>query len=459
MLTGGAQRLGEGSYGSVFRAVHNKTQVVVALKVVDMEDEDLNELIREVEIMKGLEARYIVQYFGSYIRDDRLWIAMEYAGVGSVADIMKVRKQGMEESHIANLLRQVLMGLDYLHEQRLIHRDIKCGNVLLNDDGDAKLADFGVSGQLTDKTQKRTTVIGTPYWMAPEVIQEIGYDTKADIWSLGITGLEMAEEEPPYANVHPMRAIFLIPSRDPPVLSEPEQWHADFRDFLRQCLTKVPEGRPSAKQLLEHPFIAAAQPNKCLAGVIRETMEMIRAAGGREEALGLNEENSDSSEGSESDAADAPPEAVRVQKAAVAGSGSMGKSKNAAFQKNSLKSKQDKEAQMVALPPVKNKAVIPEKILKAANVRWEEFGDDQLKQMLSQLDQEVEQEVDGETLSLCMLFRFLISCSDQAKVQPHEAADSGKGAVDGREKCREEDCNERGYPAKKVKKSSRTGFV
>jgi serine/threonine-protein kinase 24/25/MST4 len=109
----------------VFRAVHNKTQAMVALKVVDMEDEDLNELIREVEIMKGLEARYIVQYFGSYIRDDRLWIAMEYAGVGSVADIMKVRKQGMEEAHIANLLQQVLMGLDYLHEQRLIHRDLK----------------------------------------------------------------------------------------------------------------------------------------------------------------------------------------------------------------------------------------------------------------------------------------------------------------------------------------------
>jgi serine/threonine protein kinase len=345
---------------------------------------------------------------------------------------------------------------------------IQCGNVLLNDDGDAKLADFGVSGQLTDKTQKRTTVIGTPYWMAPEVIQEIGYDTKADIWSLGITGLEMAEEEPPYANVHPMRAIFLIPSRDPPVLSEPEQWHADFRDFLRQCLTKVPEGRPTAKQLLEHPFIAGALSNKCLAGVIRETAEMIAAAGGREEALGLNEENSDSSEGSESDATDAPVEAVRVQKVASKagsgsigkGSGSLGKSKNAAFQKNSLKSKQEKEAQMVALPPVKNKAVIPDKILKAANVRWEEFGDDQLKQMLSQLDQEVDQEVDGKQRERARDCTFVFShlcflCSNQAKVQSDEAGDSGKGAADGGEKCGEEDCNERRSTAEKVKKPSR----
>ena len=390
-----------------------------------MEDEDLNELIREVEIMKKLEARYIVQYYGSYIKDDRLWIAMEFAGVGSVADIMKVRKLPMEEMHIANLLRQVIHGLIYLHDQRLIHRDIKSGNVLLNNDGEAKLADFGVSGQLTDKTQKRTTVIGTPYWMAPEVIQEIGYDTKADIWSLGITALEMAEEEPPYANVHPMRAIFLIPSRDPPALSEPEQWHGDFRDFLHQCLTKSPENRPSAHKLLEHPFIASAHSNKCLAGVIKETMDLIAAAGGREDALGLNEESEESDDTDvTSDTAEATPKTevkgiaggsggagapggggggagVKVELTGSMGKGSMGKgstgksSKNAAFEKNSLKSKQEKEAAMVALPPVKNKAVIPEKLLKGPNLRWEEFGDDQLKHMLSMLDQEVEQEVEG----------------------------------------------------------------
>jgi hypothetical protein len=152
---------------------------------------------------------------------------------------------------------------------------------------------------------------------------------------------------------------------------------------------------------------------------------VIAAAGGREEALGLNEENSDSSEGSESDAADAPVEAVRVQKVAAAaaggsgslgkGSGSLGKSKNAAFQKNSLKSKQEKEAQMVALPPVKNKAVIPDKILKAANVRWEEFGDDQLKQMLSQLDQEVDQEVDGKQLASEVSFFSIVVCQRSSK--------------------------------------------
>ncbi len=232
--------------------------------------------------MKSLDAQFIVQYYGSFIKDDRLWIAMEYCGVGSVADIMRVRKQPMDEHSVSNLLKQALSGLLYLHNLRLIHRDIKCGNILLNDEGDAKLADFGVSGQLTDKTQKRTTVIGTPYWMAPEVIQEIGYDTKADIWSLGITALEMAEEEPPYANVHPMRAIFLIPSRDPPTLADPQSWSSEFRNFIHQCLTKVPELRPTAAQLLDHPFIHGAPPNKSLAPIIKETMDMIVAAGGRE---------------------------------------------------------------------------------------------------------------------------------------------------------------------------------
>lgn len=307
---------------------------------------------------------------------------MEYCAVGSVADIMKVRNLPMEEVHIANLMRQVILGLVYLHEQRLIHRDIKSGNVLLNDQGEAKLADFGVSGQLSDKTQKRTTVIGTPYWMAPEVIQEVGYDTKADVWSLGITGIEMAEEEPPYANVHPMRAIFLIPSRDPPVLSEPDRWSPEFRDLLHKCLIKTPEQRPAAADLLSHPFILGAQSNSCLMGVIQETMELIEKSGGREEALGLNE-NSEGTDDTDDDSDEAA--AARLSHG----------SKNLAVQKDSLSKKKEKEAELVAMPPVKSKAVMPDAVLRGPALRYEEFGDDQLKSMLDILDKEVEVEIEA----------------------------------------------------------------
>ena len=287
---------------------------------------------------------------------------------------MKVRKVPMDEPHIANLTRQVILGLVYLHEQKLIHRDIKSGNVLLNEEGEAKLADFGVSGQLTDKTEKRTTVIGTPYWMAPEVIQEVGYDTKADIWSLGITGIEMAEEEPPYANVHPMRAIFLIPSREPPALSEPDQWSSEFRDFLYQCLTKSPDERPTAKELLSHPFVLGAPSNAALTGVIAETMRMIEEAGGREEALGLNDD---------SDESDSTTDEGRHHSA------------NRQFQKDSLTKDREKKAEQIAMPPVKVKAVLPEKVLRGpTNLRYEEFGDDQLQEMLKKLDSEVESEID-----------------------------------------------------------------
>lgn len=258
---------------------------------------------------------------------------------------------------------------------------------MLNEDGEGKLADFGVSGQLTDKNEKRTTVIGTPYWMAPEVIQEVGYDTKADIWSLGITAIEMAEEEPPYANVHPMRAIFLIPSRDPPTLSEPDIWGSDLRDFLYQCLTKNPDARKTAKELLTHPFVSSAQPNSMLLPVIKETMQMIKDAGGREEALGLNEDSEEMDD--DTDVSSVGTGSATRPKSPV----EMNKSNSKHIKSDSLK-QQKKEEEMVALPPVKNKAVIPDKVLRAQNLRYEEYGDEQLEQILKQLDEEVESEVE-----------------------------------------------------------------
>ena len=210
--------LGEGSYGSVWRAKHKKTGIEVAIKKVPFQEEkDMEEMMREVSFMKDLVSPYIIRYYGSARhkegKEDELWIAMEYCGAGSAGDIMTIVDRPLSEQESSQICKYTLLGLEYLHSQNKIHRDIKAGNILLNDKGEGKLADFGVSGQISDTHRKRNTVIGTPFWMAPEVIQEVGYDFKADIWSLGITAIELAESRPPYANIHPMRAIFMIPSR------------------------------------------------------------------------------------------------------------------------------------------------------------------------------------------------------------------------------------------------------
>uniref|UniRef100_A0ABI7XU37 non-specific serine/threonine protein kinase n=1 Tax=Felis catus TaxID=9685 RepID=A0ABI7XU37_FELCA len=202
------EKLGEGSYGSVFKAIHKESGQVVAIKQVPVES-DLQEIIKEISIMQQCDSPYVVKYYGSYFKNTDLWIVMEYCGAGSVSDIIRLRNKTLTEDEIATILKSTLKGLEYLHFMRKIHRDIKAGNILLNTEGHAKLADFGVAGQLTDTMAKRNTVIGTPFWMAPEVIQEIGYNCVADIWSLGITSIEMAEGKPPYADIHPMRHAFI----------------------------------------------------------------------------------------------------------------------------------------------------------------------------------------------------------------------------------------------------------
>lgn len=199
---------------------------------------------------------------------------MEYCGAGSVSDIMRLRKKTLSEDEISTILSDTLKGLEYLHLRRKIHRDIKAGNILLNSEGHAKLADFGVAGQLTDTMAKRNTVIGTPFWMAPEVIEEIGYDCVADIWSLGITALEMAEGKPPYGDIHPMRAIFMIPTKPPPSFREIDRWSPEFIDFVSLCLVKNPEERAVATNLLLHEFVKNSKPNSILTMMIAEAKEI-----------------------------------------------------------------------------------------------------------------------------------------------------------------------------------------
>jgi serine/threonine protein kinase len=295
------EKLGEGSYGSVWKAIHRATGGIVAIKKVGI-DNDLDDIMKEIEFMKGCRSPYIVRYFGSYFKENELWIVMEYCGAGSVCDMMKICDNTLSEDQIAVVCKDVLNGLAYLHGMLKIHRDIKAGNVLLNNQGASKLADFGVSGQLSDTLAKRQTVIGTPFWMAPEVIQEVGYDLKADIWSLGITCIEMAESKPPYSNIHPMRAIFMIPSRPPPRLQEPDKWSKDFNDFIVKMLTKSPDQRPTAQELLEHPFITKAKSRAILQPLI-DQQEQIISRIGREAALGIEEqEDGDDDDDDSSDA-------------------------------------------------------------------------------------------------------------------------------------------------------------
>ncbi|KAJ8353848.1 hypothetical protein SKAU_G00214150 [Synaphobranchus kaupii] len=264
------EKLGEGSYGSVYKAIHKESGQVVAIKQVPVES-DLQEIIKEISIMQQCDSPYVVKYYGSYFKNTDLWIVMEYCGAGSVSDIIRLRNKTLTEDEIATILKSTLKGLEYLHFMRKIHRDIKAGNILLNTEGHAKLADFGVAGQLTDTMAKRNTVIGTPFWMAPEVIQEIGYNCVADIWSLGITSIEMAEGKPPYADIHPMRTIMWKKVWSYPILHKtvkPEAQRQSNSEALPVGdLGKVPElpaSPAAASELPEHQGQESGWPQSAL---------------------------------------------------------------------------------------------------------------------------------------------------------------------------------------------------
>ncbi|KAJ3224005.1 hypothetical protein HK099_000382 [Clydaea vesicula] len=204
-------KLGEGSYGAVYKGIHKRTSTLCAIKMIPIEN-DLDDSVKEISMMRNCNSNYVVHFYGSFLNDNYLWIVMEYCGAGSVADIMRLCNTVMTEEQISVICSFTLSGLSYLHSYRKIHRDIKAGNILLNTVGEVKLADFGVASQLTDSKTKRLTVIGTPYWIAPEVLGDQGYGIEADIWSLGITCIEMAEGRPPYHDINPMKHPFIVES-------------------------------------------------------------------------------------------------------------------------------------------------------------------------------------------------------------------------------------------------------
>ncbi|KAJ7657987.1 kinase-like domain-containing protein [Mycena rosella] len=255
-------RTGSGSFGEVYKGYDKRTQKTVAIKIIDLEsaEDEIEDIQQEIQILSQLDSPHVTKYHGSYLKGSNLWIVMEYCSGGSCSDLMKPGV--FREEYIAIIVRELLRGLEYLHSEGKLHRDIKAANILLSAGGEVKLADFGVSGQLSGTlSAKKNTFVGTPYWMSPEVINRV----------------ELAKGEPPYAELHPMKVLFLIPKNPPPVLDG--NFSKPFREFVSYCLQRDPRDRPSARDLLKHKFIRMAKKTSYLTELI-ERHERWKAEGG-----------------------------------------------------------------------------------------------------------------------------------------------------------------------------------
>ena len=267
--------IGQGNYGRVYKVIHKKTGKIYSAKIAYIEKtNEIESFKKEINILSQCNNQYIVHYYGSYIKGHQIWIILEFCDGGSLYELIKILPRNLNEEEIASLIYMILKGLLFLHENKKIHRDVKSENILLTHEGIAKLADFGVSTQLMHSFSKKITKIGTPFYMSPEVIMQNKYDYKCDIWSLGITSIEMAEGEPPFSKVKGYWVLKKIITHPPKGLKNKEKWSKEFNDFVEKCLIYEPEKRPSAKELLEHPFIIKYnRGNKLIAELINNSMD------------------------------------------------------------------------------------------------------------------------------------------------------------------------------------------
>lgn len=264
------KKIGEGAAGEVFSGIDNRTGGVVAIKKMSLSGQNAKLLTTEIAIMKSSIHENIVSYNDSFMQGETLWVVMEYMGGGCLTEILEQWENGvvMDEAQIAYCCKATLAGLQYIHDRNRFHRDIKSDNMLIGDDGVVKLADFGYAAQLDDEKQKRNTIVGTPYWMAPELIRGQNYDAKVDVWSTGIMLYEMCEGEPPYMEFPPLRALFLITTKGIPPLKDEGKWSPELRSFVADCLAKEAEDRPDCATLLRHPFLQKACHPSSLAEVV-----------------------------------------------------------------------------------------------------------------------------------------------------------------------------------------------
>uniref|UniRef100_A0A1A7Y271 non-specific serine/threonine protein kinase n=1 Tax=Iconisemion striatum TaxID=60296 RepID=A0A1A7Y271_9TELE len=268
--------LGDGAFGKVYKAQNKQNGTLAAAKVIDTKTEDeLEDYMVEIDILASCNHHYIVKLLDAFYFEGKLWILIEFCAGGAVDAIMLELERPLTEPQIRVVCRQTLEALIYLHENKVIHRDLKAGNILLSLDGDVKLADFGVSAKNTNSLQRRDSFIGTPYWMAPEVVmcetsKDRPYDYKADIWSLGVTLIELAQIEPPNHEMNPMRVLLKIAKSEPPTLMQPSRWSPEFKDFLRKALDKNVDNRWNAAQLLQHPFVTSVTDSRPLRELIAE---------------------------------------------------------------------------------------------------------------------------------------------------------------------------------------------